>query len=937
MMCPSDETLAQLIDDELGDAERGALEAHIDDCGACRRLLAQCVRDAPPDPDGSAPESAPPTRPGHAMPPRLPGGREASVFAPHQGAWSALLSGALLPKRTRGSSVGRYLVVDVVGHGGMGIVYAAYDPELDRKVALKLLHADLTRSAELRNRMRREAKALARLSHPNVITVYDVGVDRGQLFIAMELIDGGTLGTWLCAAPRSVDEIVQQFVAAGRGLEAAHAAGLVHRDLKPANILVGRHGRVCVSDFGLVRVADEPVAPVAPIAGQLVGSLTQSGVLLGTPPYMAPEQLAGNPADARSDQFSFCVMLYEGLVGERPFEGKTLDELRAAVSNANLVDAMRGRKLPSWLRQILLCGLCTDPEKRYPSMAALLRDLGRDREHRRRRYGFAAAGLATLLAVAGVASSTRGRAFDCGAGDARLAGIWDAPTKASIQAAFRATGKPYADDVWHHVEGGGDAFALAWRRSYAEACEATHVRGEQSEQVLGLRMDCLNHRLDGVAALTDLFAHADGALLDRAASAVQQAADLASCADVRALTARLGPPRDPVARSAYDALAHRLAQLDALVYTYIPIRLRRTVDPVVEDARRFGHPLLLSDALRLQGQSRWYSGEWEAALAPLHQAVIAAQRGGDDDRATWAWDYLAIVLSRSGHQDEAERSLQYATAAGDRAGRTPMRLAGHLQAAAAVAEGGARVEEAASHFEEAAAAYRQAGMSVSAATCLIQAGEALANAWPAARAIDDCTRGLQQLDKLTTPRHPCRAQGLICLSGLAVAGNRPQDALVHARAAAEAVEGEFGRDGGPMFAYAHLAIARAANASGDFAGVLAAFDRAGTGGTVHIKQGLAIERARALIGLGRAREVLPALETLYAWTKANPVANETLSDTAFALARALDEAGRDRPRAVQLAEEAEALLARSAATPYNQQNRQAIERWLSARRAQAAR
>jgi serine/threonine protein kinase len=238
----------------------------------------------------------------------------------------------------RGDRLGRYVIIDLLGSGGMGVVYTAYDPDLDRRVALKLLRPDRGPSWGETGRLRllREAQAIARLSHPNVIAVYDAGSFGDQVFVAMEFIEGGTLRQWLEERP-PWREVLDRFLLAGRGLAAAHAAGLVHRDFKPDNVLLSRDGRVRVMDFGLARPIGEPSrmeewrAP-AGSGGNLASPLTQWGEALGTPGYMAPEQLRGEASDARSDQFSFCVSLYEALYGERPFLGDSPREIVDAVA-----------------------------------------------------------------------------------------------------------------------------------------------------------------------------------------------------------------------------------------------------------------------------------------------------------------------------------------------------------------------------------------------------------------------------------------------------------------------------------------------------------------------------------------------------------------------------------------------------------------------------
>jgi serine/threonine protein kinase len=272
----------------------------------------------------------------------------------------------------------------------MGAVYAAHDPELERTVALKVLHVGPSRDeGALRTRLKREAQALARLSHPNVVSVYDVGTWRQGVFIAMELVEGATLRAWL-QRPHDWRTIVDVFVSAGRGLEAAHRAGLVHRDFKPDNVLIGAEadsghagldtGRVRVTDFGLARIAGLQESAAGQTDGPLDLSITRTGTLLGTPAYMSPEQMFGRATDARTDIFSFCVSLYEALYGERPFAGENLASLRAAIVAQRVREPPRGRKVPGWLRRVLLRGLSATPDARVASMPALLAALTRDRQ-----------------------------------------------------------------------------------------------------------------------------------------------------------------------------------------------------------------------------------------------------------------------------------------------------------------------------------------------------------------------------------------------------------------------------------------------------------------------------------------------------------------------------------------------------------------------------
>src|SRR5579859_4290786 len=339
--CLSADDVAEWLAGRLGPDRIAGVEEHLDACAVCRTLV------------GTVAASTAGSEPGPSSPPGEDDERPLE----------------------RDAHVGRYVVVDVLGAGAMGRVYLAYDPELDRKVALKLLHARVA-DPRLEARLRREAKAMARASHAEVITVYDAGRHGSQLFIAMELVEGGTLRQWVTASHRAWREVLAVYLRAGRGLAQAHAAGLVHRDFKPDNVLIGRDGRVRVTDFGLARAvhASEDEAPPAPAAGTeaVEASLTRTGALLGTPAYMAPEQLRGKPADARSDAYAFCVSLYEGLYGHRPFEGATLGEQLAAKEKERVRAAPAGARVPPRLRRVLLAGLRARPADRPASMAELL-------------------------------------------------------------------------------------------------------------------------------------------------------------------------------------------------------------------------------------------------------------------------------------------------------------------------------------------------------------------------------------------------------------------------------------------------------------------------------------------------------------------------------------------------------------------------------------
>ncbi|MCB9701905.1 MAG: serine/threonine protein kinase [Myxococcales bacterium] len=313
-------------------------------------------------------------------------------------------------ERPPGATLGRYVLLDRLGAGAMGEVYSAHDRELDRQVAIKFLQPGLA-SEGLRVRLRREAQAMARLSHPNVVTVHDVGEEEGQIFVAMEYVRGVTLRAWLGAQARSWQEILEVFVPIGRGLAAAHAAGIVHRDFKPDNVMVGEDGRPRVMDFGLARADEGDVGAAlrgsssgsSPSGSALTMSLTQAGAILGTPVYMAPELWSGAIADARCDLFAYCVALWEALWGERPFAGASLPALIRSVSGGALVAPKGASRVPTRVRRAIERGLARQPETRWASMDALVAELERALRRPVRRATF---GAVAVLSVAVVGLAT---------------------------------------------------------------------------------------------------------------------------------------------------------------------------------------------------------------------------------------------------------------------------------------------------------------------------------------------------------------------------------------------------------------------------------------------------------------------------------------------------------------------------------------------------
>jgi serine/threonine protein kinase len=551
------------------------------------------------------------------------------------------------PLLARGAPIGRYLVLGLVGRGAMGDVYAAYDPELDRKVAVKLLHVAGAIGPELveqKARLLREAQAIARLSHPNVVVVHDVGSFEDQVFVAMEFVDGHTVAYWQNAARRSWREILDVFIAAGRGLSAAHAAQLVHRDFKGENVMITSSGQVRVMDFGLARNAAERSAtspmvisseititdlgstkalpkqqavavgealvasgqPAVPTdskirAAALDANLTQTGLLVGTPAYMAPEQFRGQMADGRSDQFSFCVALYEALYGERPFAGKTLAELADNVLRGRLRPAPTTKRVPGWLKRALLRGLANDPDGRWPSMDALLATLAR--HPRARGWWYTAATVAvasSVVATMALAPVARQRPT-CQVGPDRFAGVWeDAGThggrREAISQSFQDSGKPRARETFASLARLLDSYVTRWSGMYRDACEATNVRGEQSNEVLDLRMSCLRDRWNEMRALSDVLVEGHAVVVTNAVAAATALTPIERCADVTSANS-VAPPADSPTREKVEALRDRLVAIKALQDAGRYNRALDSARQVVAEARQVGYRPLVAEAL----------------------------------------------------------------------------------------------------------------------------------------------------------------------------------------------------------------------------------------------------------------------------------------------------------------------------------------------------
>ena len=831
---------------------------------------------------------------------------------------------------SRAANIGRYIVLSLVGKGGMGEVYAAYDPELDRKVAIKLLRVrgSQAEAVEGRSRLLREAQAIAKLSHPNVVVVYDVGAFEDQVFMAMEFIDGHTLSYWMHAAARRWTEVLRVFAEAGRGLAAAHEKDMVHRDFKPDNVMLGADGQVRVMDFGLARLTigrdglapppapvpttgkrfalpgtrgplgDDDVdldttraigrseAPPVPEGVHAVPSdsaryhLTETGAMLGTPAYMSPEQFGGRHSDARSDQFSFCIALYEALYGERPFGGGSLPTLTASVLEGRIRRPTAGSDVPGWVRDIVLRGLSVEPDARWPSMRALLAELEKNGEVARRRD------------------------FDAGA-RTKLAGVWDPPVRglpvetearAEIREAFLATGKRYAEAAFDTASRTLDRYAQDWVAMYTDACEATHVRGEQSAEVLDLRMAALYEALDSLKALTRAFRAANAEVVENAADAADSLPNIARCGDVKVLRAVIRPPEEAAIRAAIDRLRARLAEVRIACSVGRFSEGLATIEHLSEVARSLGYAPVLAEVLLEEGRLHNERRDAAAAAASFEEALWTAELARHDEVAAEA--AVTLVYAVGDNQQRFEAGEIWAK----HAEMLLRRLGGHdrfwgwlYNNRGAMRAKQGRLAEALEDQHRAVAAKERAGGPESADIALSLANIALylEQMGQPIEAAQYAERSLRLAEAGLGPQHPRTA---ILISNYAEILNnlgRHPEAREMALRALGALEGEV-----------------------DEAGLFITFPL--------------MSLATAHLDDGRPAEALPILERVVAIRETIAPGAALDGEAHFGLARAIDGSGGDRARARALAEKARAEFRQAPLMPTTLRMLEQIDAWLAA-------
>lgn len=825
------------------------------------------------------------TAPAHS--PDCPRGPSAGLFSLGSAPTITRVSG---PRAVpRGTTLGRYIVLEELGAGGMGVVYAAYDPELDRRVALKLL---ATRSgADASARLLREAQAMARLSHPNVVAVFDVGTLGDEVFVAMELVRGQSLRAWSRQTPRPWREVLRVFVEAGTGLAAAHRSGLIHRDFKPDNVLIDEEGRARVTDFGLALAMEaRPQEEGLSASGSGEPQEVTLGAVVGTPAYMPPEQMLGQPVDARTDVFSFCVAFHECLYGARPFSGRSLAELREQVLLGKVAGTTQRSRVPAWLRRIVSRGLSPAPEQRWADLDALL---GAIEAATRRRKRAVLAGVVALIASVGAVFglTSRGEA-PCSGAEERLAGLWDPGRRAGVATAFLGTAAPFAAASWGVIEPVLDDYATGWRTMHRQACLATH-RGEQSAAVLDRRMDCLDSRLQELGALVGVLERPSAAVQENAVQAAQRLTPLARCEATTLLRSGDEQPLGPAQRARADAIRLELARAKALADAAQFQEARRAATRAEEAARAADLTSLHAEALLSLAQLDEAAGEPQRARASAEQAYWLGLRFGMDFLAARALLALArcegvgLVRTQAGL-----RHLHLAEALVARVGEPPelrlelVHLAGQVRLSA-------------EHFAEAVPLLERAVLQVIAlrgenhletASVRSSLGTALTVLRRWGPAVEQLRAAHRIRERLLGPAHPWVAVSLNNLGVLLLYDDQLAEAEKYFRRAMVTSAAELAEH--PAVSNTHLNLGIVALYSGRLPQAQTHFERAVAIRLSRFGEG-SLRYAFALQYLAQAAELQGRLAEAEALTRRSlAIREKAAGDDRAALPRALNELGR---------------------------------------------
>ncbi len=914
-------------------------------------------------------DSSPPLSPAHEAITRSLGRRgEAATAAPFG-------DDPHVPER-----FGRYEVRRVLGSGGMGTVYAAHDPKLQRDVALKVLRREGIPSLDTEGRqlLLREARAAAAISHPHVVIIYDIGeLDVGP-YISMELVEGASLRRLMREHAPGSPLVLRALQQAARGLEAAHARGLVHRDFKPSNVMLRANGEAVVLDFGLATTSREPGPKTAPdLDGPLAPDAdvpdSSSRRIVGTPSYMAPEQHLGRAVDARADQFSLCVTLYEALYGQRPFPGKGFAQLRAQACSGEIpappsdASPLARRLWPSIAR-----GLRPDPELRWPSVADLLAEIervvARARAPRRVLLGLGlVAGLALLPLVP--------TSDPCSDAAERLATVWNDEVRTRARDAVLATPVAHAGRTWSRVEAGIDELGTAWVDTHVSVCRA--LGAEAFAVAEDPQVQCLDRRLAELRAFVGLLEQPDPELLERVVMALPDRTAINACEALE----RTEPPPPSEHAAAIAKAQQELDEIavwlqaeridDVLVRTRA---LRAVVEGIDHPPLRARIHLLLAEALAHRHELDAAGAELEAGyeLALGHDDALAAKLAARlaflrgylqtrlDEGQTWRRHaeaalerapadpvatafverQVAVLLDVSGEPMAAlellERALERLEA---HYGLTHAQLLPVLSSLAVVQQRLGRLEAAVATHERVLAIKRSelGDDHPSIVSTLTNLGAALSNLDRLDEALATTTEALERqrvepdVDAMALASTES-SLGIILFR----MGHLPE-----AQAAAErAVQGcrAWTEERHPDAALMLMGLGNVAERRGDLELAERAFAR-----TVAIQEALLgsdhPQLAKSLTNLARARRmtgngdaVLPLLERAIALLQASRAPAIERWPAELELARALWESGQERERALALGERALQTLTDAPEGFARAENLATIEAWLAPRR-----
>jgi tetratricopeptide (TPR) repeat protein len=636
--CPGEDALADFLAGDASDSDRELIERHIDRCDRCASTLALF---------GDAFMSS--------------AGRPVVAADTPQAI-------------RRNGFAGRYEIQECVGFGSGGTVYKAYDPELDRIVALKVLQSSDGGSTRPEQHWTREAKVMAKVVHPNVVAVHDVGMADACVFIAAEFVEGGSLDQWLSDKPRTWPQILRVFRDAGAGLAAIHERGLVHRDFKPHNVMVGTDGRARVTDFGLARILpefgeseDEVTGELQLSAAQLaatIASRTQTGTIVGTPSYMSPEQWRGRVADDRSDQFSFCVALYEALYGRRPFDGRTAVELAEQVCDGRPQPIPAKTKVPRWLGNVVMRGLSHRPEDRYESMPVLLGALTDTPGRVRRRWTVAAVAVGFVGVGLGSYSLAGLEDKPCADEVRRVEAVWDTEAQAAVADALAAV-PAIARDVDQSIA----AWSERWTQTSVAACEAAKVTESTSERQYALQMACLDRRLSELRAAAGVVAGLDVASATKALDVLETLGAPERCDDLTQLETLEPTYASPDGRALSHQLAVDIDRVEALRMAGKLDAAAELAREVVAQADESGDPAVRAEALVSLGQTLTSAKQPTEAEQVLRDGVWAAEASGHVEMATAGWiELVQVIGAQQERYDAGEDAAERAAAAVHRLG-----------------------------------------------------------------------------------------------------------------------------------------------------------------------------------------------------------------------------------------------------------------------------